>query len=83
MGGNEMNQDEPMDVSAMNQEKKCYLCKKMGHIQRDCCVKLTADGNKPATGWKEGSQQPGNSGRKDSKICFNCGKNGHFARDCQ
>ena len=75
-----------MDISAMNQEKKCYRCKKIGHLQRDCRVKLPTDGNKPTTGWKGGNQRPGNSrnlGRKDSKGCYNCGKNGHFARDCR
>ena len=44
MGGNE-SQDEPMDVSAINKEKKCHQCKKNGTPAEGLSCKTTY-------GWK-------------------------------
>ena len=86
LGGNEVNRDEPMDISAMDREKRCFRCNRIGHLQGDCQVRMPADGNRPTTVWRGGGRKPGNTrnaGRDDSKGCYNCGKEGHFARDCR
>ena len=48
-GGKEVNRDEPMDISTMDREKRCFRCNRTGYVQRDSRVKMPADGNRPNT----------------------------------
>ena len=90
-GGNEGNGDEPMDISTLDREKRCYKCGKMGHVQGDCRVRMLADGSGPVLvpTWRGGNRRSGdtrnagNPRRSESQKCYNCDKPGHFARDCR
>lgn len=50
-----------------NQDRICYICKKKGHISRDCPQK------------KIEQDQPQ---KKQQVECFYCGKKGHVKREC-
>ena len=66
--------------SLQNQNARCWICGKIGHMGKDCWQNkdnkaAKGKGDKSNKGKSKGAQRPKNG------ACFNCGGS-HFARDC-
>ena len=70
-GGKGFMKTETPEVSLTQQDhsgKRCYRCKKMGHMAYQCPEKNSNKGNK--------------DNKNKNKTCNTCGKKGHVAADC-
>lgn len=67
--GKKGKDDESEVALAGVTDRVCFLCKKKGHLARNCPEK-----DKGGSGGKKGSGFKGN--------CFHCGQKGHQASDC-
>ena len=57
--------------------KRCHLCKKIGHLAKDCYQNRENNGDKRST-----SAETPEDTRRKSIICFKCKNRGHISRNC-
>jgi hypothetical protein len=71
--------------NSISHEVKCFKCNKLGHIARNCRVKMSNYIHGPNKNVSDTCQQrpvlPGQ--RLNTKICDSCGNSGHYARYCK
>lgn len=78
---------EPMDIGAIQEGKKCYICKKPGHLQKDCRSRRGGSGQGQrgrGSGRRghAGSQKEPKTGDGAKKKCTHCHKDGHTVDRC-
>jgi hypothetical protein len=84
-----MNQDEPMEVDRMGEDRSCYKCNKKGHLAKDCHKDSPRGRGGPTQRGGHGGPSGRGRGRdgparsKTDLVCYYCANKGHKRPECR
>ena len=72
---------ETWESAAGKFNKRCHICKMMGHLARDCTQRKQTESKTDSKNQEEVTR-PNDEEQKPKIVCFKCKARGHIARNC-